>query len=143
MRGTSSILYSCILTLFACVYTALHLNLPKRGAGFWGLVREKCIWVFISLIAPELVLYSACSQFIEARSLAEFLSEKEAEKLGLAPKVASGIFRRLLGLGLRPERDPLSLEELAEAYDRLAGHTDVSSLGPSCWNQDLKPPVRI
>ncbi|PQE22158.1 hypothetical protein CJF31_00011267 [Rutstroemia sp. NJR-2017a BVV2] len=29
-RGTMSILQSCILTLMASVYTAIHLNVPKK-----------------------------------------------------------------------------------------------------------------
>jgi hypothetical protein len=28
-RGMSNILYSCLLTLVACIYTAIHLNVPK------------------------------------------------------------------------------------------------------------------
>ena len=74
MRGTSSILYSCILTLFACIYTALHLNIPKRGAGAMGLLSSKSLWSLAALMAPEIVLYYASFQFIEARSIAKTLS---------------------------------------------------------------------
>ncbi|KAJ4289316.1 hypothetical protein N0V88_007067 [Collariella sp. IMI 366227] len=80
MRGTTRILLSCLLTLFACVYTALHLNVPKRGAGFWKLLGDKCVWVLVALVAPEILLYYACSQFIEARKLVKYLRAKEMEE---------------------------------------------------------------
>ncbi len=81
MRGTSSILYSCLLTLFACIYTALHLNVPKSGSSFSSLHLPKVRWALASLFAPELVLYYASSQFFEARELAKYmrkLQEPEA-----------------------------------------------------------------
>src|SRR4051812_33110876 len=42
IRGTSDILYSCLLTLFACIYTALHLNVPPRGTTAARLLVSKC-----------------------------------------------------------------------------------------------------
>ncbi len=74
MRGTSDILYSCLLTLFACVYTALHLNVPKRGSGFFSLLLTKLIWSLVALLAPEVVLYYSVGQFIEARRLAKYMN---------------------------------------------------------------------
>jgi len=73
MRGTSGIVYSCILTLFACIYTALHLNIPKRGAGAMGLLISKSLWSLAALTAPEIVLFYASFQFITARSIAKTL----------------------------------------------------------------------
>lgn len=71
MRGTSSILYSCLLTLFACIYTALHLNVPKSGSSFLSLLLSKLRWSLAALFGPELVLYYALTQFLEARKLAK------------------------------------------------------------------------
>jgi hypothetical protein len=68
-RGTLTILWSCIVTLIACIYTALHLNVPGDTGKFHALA-TKGKWVLIGLLAPEVVLYLACSQFIEARRLA-------------------------------------------------------------------------
>ncbi|KAH8668060.1 hypothetical protein BGZ60DRAFT_564343 [Tricladium varicosporioides] len=65
-RGTTDILYSCIITLIACIYTALHLNIPAPKS---NLVWQKVKWVFAALIAPEIVLYCASSQWIMARNL--------------------------------------------------------------------------
>jgi hypothetical protein len=71
MRGTSSILYSCVLTLFACIYTALHLNVPKSGSTAFHLLFTKVKWSLLALFAPELVVYYASSQFFQARRLAK------------------------------------------------------------------------
>lgn len=96
MRGTSDILQSCILTLFACVYTALHLNIPDRNASDLRLLWDKFRWVVITLIAPEIVLYYAGSQFWDARSLAMYLQEKELAKLGFITRERPGWFKRFL-----------------------------------------------
>ncbi|KAK0735362.1 hypothetical protein B0T21DRAFT_367587, partial [Apiosordaria backusii] len=81
----SSLTYhrSCIITLLACVYTALHLNIPTHKGKFWTLL-SKAKWVFAGLIAPELVLYLATSQYIEARDLVNSLNEElqNAKKAG-------------------------------------------------------------
>ncbi|KAK4181547.1 hypothetical protein QBC36DRAFT_364454 [Triangularia setosa] len=75
IRGTASIFWSCIITLLACVYTALHLNIPTHNGKVWILL-SKAKWVFAGLIAPELVLYLATSQYIEARDLVNSLNEE-------------------------------------------------------------------
>ena len=68
VRGTLSIVWSCVVTIVACVYTALHLNIPKKN-GVWTVLLHKIKWVAIALVAPELLLYIASSQFFEACSL--------------------------------------------------------------------------
>lgn len=68
VRGTLEIVWSCLVTIVACVYTALHLNIPKRH-GAWTMLLHKAKWVGIALIAPEMVLYIASSQFFAARTL--------------------------------------------------------------------------
>jgi len=73
IRGTMTILWSCIITLIACLYTALHLNVPGDTRAF-PMFREKLKWVIIGLVAPEIVLYLASSQFLEARHLSNELT---------------------------------------------------------------------
>jgi len=53
-RGTFSILSSCLTTMFLCVWTAVHLNVPeykKESQQFWRKVK----WLVIALFAPEVV----------------------------------------------------------------------------------------
>jgi hypothetical protein len=83
VRGTIDIVWSCLITLVACVYTALHLNIPQ-GQGTWAMLETKARWVLLALLAPEIVLYTATNQFFEARelqhNLREILAEKKAHK---------------------------------------------------------------
>jgi hypothetical protein len=55
-RGTAGILYTCISTLGLCLYSSLHLNLPKAGKSAGRrLYVEKACWMFSGLLFPELV----------------------------------------------------------------------------------------
>lgn len=82
VRGTSSILWSCISTLVACVYTALHLNIPK-DTSTWAMLKLKGLWVTIALLAPEIVVYMAISQLFEAWTLKRGLHELFGEDSGI------------------------------------------------------------
>ncbi|KAF4784190.1 hypothetical protein HER10_EVM0005233 [Colletotrichum scovillei] len=74
VRGTTDILWTCIITLTSCVYTVLHLNI--RHSSTWN----KLQWVAITLFIPEFILLLASRQFIEAfllkRKLNLLLSEQ-------------------------------------------------------------------
>lgn len=80
LRGSASILYSCLITLLACVYTALHLNIPERGTSAWRQFLTKLRWVFCAVCAPEMVVYMALTQFLEARKLAKELRSIAKER---------------------------------------------------------------
>lgn len=83
IRGTSAILWSCILTLIACVYTALHLNIPPKG-GFWRILAIKIRWVITALLVPEIMIYMSIMQFLRARRLRRDLIEvlQDSQKNG-------------------------------------------------------------
>lgn len=66
VRGSSDILWSCIVTLTACVYTAIHLNVPPPQEGKWQFLWRKSKWVALALFAPEIVLYCALTQVRQA-----------------------------------------------------------------------------
>ncbi|KAH6645726.1 hypothetical protein BKA67DRAFT_505837, partial [Truncatella angustata] len=57
-RGTSSILWSCVLTTIGCVYSALHLNVPQQR-GFWSLLGSKGKWILTALLVPQVTIYSS------------------------------------------------------------------------------------
>jgi hypothetical protein len=57
-RGTYNILSACLVTIGLCVWSALHLNVPKYGTTsrqWWRKVK----WLFVGLFAPELVAWTA------------------------------------------------------------------------------------
>jgi len=74
-RSTFDFLSTCILTLIVCIWTAVHLNIPsrhERKSGFLGMVKRswgRLKWMIIGLLAPELVLFIAFNQFLEARMI--------------------------------------------------------------------------
>lgn len=82
-RGTWSILYSCTFTIFLCVYTAIHLNIPPDETEFRFWLR-KTKWVFIAILGPEWVVLTALEQWILAKrflkELNSFLEEHKGEK---------------------------------------------------------------
>lgn len=79
VRGTMDILQSCILTLVACIYTALHLDLPRKTT-WQHILWQKAKWVLITLFAPEIALYVAASQLRYAWDLRSELRKIQKEK---------------------------------------------------------------
>jgi hypothetical protein len=90
-RGTYNILSACLVTVGSCVWSALHLNIPKYGKAsrqWWRKVK----WLFVGLSAPELVAWTAFRQHLAARKL--YISMRE--KLG--QNIPTGFGRRLASL---------------------------------------------
>ena len=67
-RGTWSIVWSCLVTIFICTWSVLHLDVPKRH-GRWYLFFRKVRWMLLAALAPEWILYCSVESFFEARSL--------------------------------------------------------------------------
>jgi hypothetical protein len=68
-RGTADILWSCLVTLTACIYTAIHLNIPLVHESRWKRLAAKAKWASIALLAPELVIHIALQQLVAAHRL--------------------------------------------------------------------------
>ncbi|KAF2116536.1 hypothetical protein BDV96DRAFT_644968 [Lophiotrema nucula] len=67
-RGTFSILITCLMTMTLCVWTAIQLNLPeyqRESRQKW----RKFGWLFIALLAPEMVAFTAFTQYQEAQRI--------------------------------------------------------------------------
>jgi hypothetical protein len=89
-RDTISLLISCFATLGLCVYSAVHLNVPRKAErNYWTLFRE-LQWCILGLFAPELILYTAWRQLASARQLrfeVEQARRKGEDDTGLTEKV--------------------------------------------------------
>ncbi|MCJ1268560.1 hypothetical protein MMC22_008448 [Lobaria immixta] len=99
-RGTWNIISSCVITLCLCLWTALHLNIPEHH-GTISQGWRKVWWLFIGLLAPEMVVFTALEQRRAAlaftREMRAHFGEEQASK---SPKLLSW---------LRPKKDlPLS-----------------------------------
>ncbi|KAK3941434.1 hypothetical protein QBC46DRAFT_286216 [Diplogelasinospora grovesii] len=73
-----AILQTCVLTLFACVYTALHLSVPEK-TDFRSVLISKATWMLTALLAPEIVLWTAADQCIKAFRLRNELRKLQNE----------------------------------------------------------------
>lgn len=67
-RGTSTLLISCLTTLFFAAWTAYHPNVPSANSG-WGATATRLQWIVMTAFAPEIVLWSAWTQYRDARRL--------------------------------------------------------------------------
>ena len=70
-RGTLDIIWSCVATLYLCLYTMLHLNIPAPGERVGAHVRRKIRWTLLGLLAPEIPMLFACGQWASAKRSVE------------------------------------------------------------------------
>lgn len=95
-RDTISLLLSCFATLGLCVYSAVHLNVPRKGDSNVRVLIRECKWCIIGLFAPELLLYTAWRQLASARQLRyeiNGLRETALESLNSNDKVRLSYFQ--------------------------------------------------
>ncbi|GAB1312405.1 hypothetical protein MFIFM68171_02615 [Madurella fahalii] len=120
-RGTYGLLSSCIVTMFLCVWTAVHLNIPEHhGHNYKYLpsyqTGRKMWWLLLGLFAPEIVSWTA----FEQRRQAKDLHDKIKQVLGKdppCPRTGRSIWRlwRMVGrvknedveMGARDENNTL------------------------------------
>ncbi|TRX89054.1 hypothetical protein FHL15_010073 [Xylaria flabelliformis] len=72
-RGTLSLLFSCLLTLGLCVWSAVHLNLPEYNESEVHYLYRYLKWSMLGVFGPELVIWAAWRQFISARALTKMI----------------------------------------------------------------------
>lgn len=66
-RGTMDIIVSCVATLFICLWTMLHLNLPAPDDSDWTKLWRKLRWLLLGILAPELPMLFAFAQWASAK----------------------------------------------------------------------------
>ena len=76
-RTISSIIYSCLLTIFACTWTAVHPNLPGPNDNKFQVFGRRMKVVLVTLIAPEYTLFWALLQRRAAKELVKAAKEGE------------------------------------------------------------------
>jgi hypothetical protein len=75
VRGTTSLVLSCILTLVLCVWSALHLNVPQEDASRVQHLLCNIRWIITGVYAPELVVFTAWRQWASARLLGQLVAK--------------------------------------------------------------------
>ena len=68
-RGTFNLLSICLITLFLCVWTSIHLNLPGSDQRFWPKFLRRLKWIIGALLAPEILIATAGKQYQIAKRL--------------------------------------------------------------------------
>lgn len=82
-RGTWDIIITCVSTLIFCVWSAVHIDIPKnpKTRTLWPNLG----WLLVGLLAPELLLYIAYKQRRTAMTLLgmsrRYLKTEEQKKL--------------------------------------------------------------
>lgn len=72
-RGTLSLVWSCLITIFACTWTVLHLNVPGYYDKPRTIVLRKLKWMVINMLFPEFILSKAiCDLRLALHELLEF-----------------------------------------------------------------------
>jgi hypothetical protein len=68
-RGTISLVFSCLLTLGLCVWSAMHLNIPPHEELPAQTLMRNFKWGLIGVFGPELVVFAAWRQYNSAKEL--------------------------------------------------------------------------
>lgn len=72
-RGTLTLVWSCVITIFACTWTVLHLNVPGRHDNSLIVALRKLKWMVINILFPEFILSKAvCDLRLALQELLEF-----------------------------------------------------------------------
>ena len=114
-RSLWNIIWSCLSTLFACTWIAVHPNIPAPNDSKWVVFGRRVAIMGYVLIAPEMVILWAARQHYGAKHLAT-----EHQKRGWT--MTHGFFVIMGGFTLHDERgtplrilEPIELEKLSEA----------------------------
>ncbi|TFK70486.1 hypothetical protein BDN72DRAFT_766340 [Pluteus cervinus] len=78
-RTMVEIVRSCAFTIFACIYTSLHHNIPHPDATPRQIYGGRLRTCFYALIAPEAVIWWAARQWSGARKIASTVNSKWPE----------------------------------------------------------------
>lgn len=78
-RTIGSIVWPCLVSLFACNYVAIHLNVPKPGLPWYRRLSVKAKVFAVTLLAPEWTFAWSMRQAIWAWRRASQLEEVRAK----------------------------------------------------------------
>ncbi|KAF8542255.1 hypothetical protein BDD12DRAFT_641420, partial [Trichophaea hybrida] len=82
MRGTIGLFWSCAIAFGICVWTAIHTDL-NPNPNLLDRFAYKLGWVAIAALAPEIIIFTAYSQFRRAQKLRDAWNTKYLDTFGL------------------------------------------------------------
>ncbi|KAI1161387.1 hypothetical protein F5B18DRAFT_663121 [Nemania serpens] len=115
MNFSRSSLLSCLITIFACTWTVLHLNVPGLQDGPWTIAMRKAKWMAINILIPEFIFSKAiCDLRLALNDLRLAWTDKNGDiqhtyswQVDYGPR--ANLLYRILGLQL-----PIRGDRLAE-----------------------------
>ncbi|KAG2068154.1 hypothetical protein BDR04DRAFT_1025390 [Suillus decipiens] len=114
-RTLWDIIQSCVATLLACTWTAVHPNIPGMDEGIIVVFRRRLGIMILALIAPELMVTWAIMQFLSACDTAKAFNKV------IKWTTTHGFFAWMGGFMLycddKPQA-PLTPEELIDFIDK-------------------------
>jgi hypothetical protein len=69
VRTKTTIIWSCLVTIFSCTWVAVHPNIPGPDAPRWATFLRRVRLMIVAMIAPEAVILWAMRQWISAYKL--------------------------------------------------------------------------
>ena len=75
-RGTWSILWTCLVTIFLCTWSSLHLSV-KDQHDWWYLFFRQVRWMLLVALIPEILVYKSARNFFEARAAVKCVKEHD------------------------------------------------------------------
>jgi hypothetical protein len=73
-RGTASLLYTCLITIFLCAWSAMHTPIPARHTSWMENFFYKAGFAAFAIIAPEIVFLEAIRSYFFVRETLDELS---------------------------------------------------------------------
>ena len=80
-RSIRDILWSCLATIFACLWISVHPNIPLPNEAWWLVFLRRLELMFWALLAPELVIVWAFRQWLGARELEKLYKGEESSAI--------------------------------------------------------------
>ncbi|KAF8969303.1 hypothetical protein BDZ97DRAFT_1915272 [Flammula alnicola] len=71
--------WSCIITIFACTWSAVHPNIPGPRDSGWTCFKRRVVTMFYAMVAPELMAFWAMRQYSGARKIMRDYNEHIAK----------------------------------------------------------------
>ncbi|TFK67044.1 hypothetical protein BDN72DRAFT_116263 [Pluteus cervinus] len=104
MRTLYDIIRSCVFTIAACVYRAIHQNILDPKLTMWGRLRVRMKITIYALIAPEAMIWWAMRQRYAAIEIEKQVNEL---KYGLNWTQTHGQFAQMGGFGRKDNKHVL------------------------------------
>ena len=74
-RSVWNILWSCLMTTFACSWVSVHPNVPLKSEGVWEIRGRRLFLMFFAILAPEIMVMWAFKQWRGAVMIREAVNQ--------------------------------------------------------------------